>query len=179
MPQKSLLLVGVGSPPASLLSVLQEPLAAHLGVSAVVSRTVLPSPKYAFNKDRNQYHCNAIMRRLAPLLQEDPGRDLVMGVTDADLFVPDSDSKFVFGEADRESRVAVLSLARLGQGAEGDTLRRRAQVEAVHQVGHLIGLSYCEDSRCVMFAPHTPQDIDRKSLGPCNVCRNELNRLNR
>lgn len=176
MPQKTLLLVTVGSPPSALVNALQEPLVTHLGVSAVVSRTVLSSPAYAFNKDRSQYHCNAIMRRLGTVLEDAP-QDLVMGVTDADLFEPDS--PFVFGQADRESNVAVLSLYRLRQGAEGEALRRRVQVEAVHQVGHLIGLSYCEDSRCVMFLPQAPQDVDRKSLGPCNVCRNELNRLNR
>ncbi|MBN8472629.1 non-proteolytic archaemetzincin-like protein [Corallococcus exiguus] len=176
MPQKTLLLVTVGSPPSAIVNALQEPLATHLGVSAVVSRMALSSPAYAFNKDRSQYHCNAIMRRLGTVLDESP-QELVMGVTDADLFEPDS--PFVFGQADRESKVAVMSLYRLRQGAEGDTLRRRVQVEAVHQAGHLIGLSYCEDSRCVMFLPQSPQDIDRKSLGPCNVCRNELNRLNR
>ncbi|MBN8230492.1 non-proteolytic archaemetzincin-like protein [Corallococcus macrosporus] len=176
MPQKTLLLVTVGSPPSALVNGLQEPLATHLGVSTVVSRMALSSPAYAFNKDRGQYHCNAIMRRLGTVLEESP-QDLVMGVTDADLFEPDS--PFVFGQADRESKVAVMSLYRLRQGAEGETLRRRVQVEAVHQAGHLIGLSYCEDSRCVMFFPQSPQDVDRKSLGPCNVCRNELNRLNR
>ncbi|NOK34933.1 non-proteolytic archaemetzincin-like protein [Corallococcus exercitus] len=176
MPQKTLLLVTVGSPPSALVNGLQDPLATHLGVGAVVSRMALSSPAYAFNKDRSQYHCNAIMRRLGTVLDDAP-QDLVMGVTDADLFEPDS--PFVFGQADRESKVAVMSLFRLRQGAEGETLRRRVQVEAVHQAGHLIGLSYCEDSRCVMFFPQSPQDIDRKSLGPCNVCRNELNRLNR
>ncbi|NOK23712.1 non-proteolytic archaemetzincin-like protein [Corallococcus carmarthensis] len=176
MPQKTLLLVTVGSPPSAIVNALQEPLATHLGVSAVVSRMALSSPAYAFNKDRSQYHCNAIMRRLGTVLDDAP-QELVMGVTDADLFEPDS--PFVFGQADRESKVAVMSLFRLRQGAEGETLRRRVQVEAVHQAGHLIGLSYCEDSRCVMFFPQSPQDIDRKSLGPCNVCRNELNRLNR
>lgn len=175
MPQKTLLLLSVGSPSATLLRDLQDPLATHIGVTAVVGRTALSAPAYAFNKDRGQYHCNAIMRRLTPLME--PGHSMVMGVTDVDLFVPDS--PFVFGEADREARVAVMSLARLRQGAEGEHLRRRIQVEAVHQAGHLLGLSYCEDPRCVMFFAQTPQDCDRKQLSLCNLCRNELQKLNR
>ncbi|WP_426756377.1 non-proteolytic archaemetzincin-like protein [Myxococcus sp. Y35] len=175
MPQKTLLLVSVGNPPASLLRDLQDPLAAQMGVSAVVSKTVLQTPAYAFNKDRGQYHCNAIMRRLTPMLE--PGQFAVMGITDVDLFVPDS--PFVFGEADRESKTAVMSLHRLAQGVASDTLRRRAQVEVVHQAGHLLGLSYCEDPRCVMFFAQTPQDCDRKQLSLCNLCRNELQKLNR
>jgi archaemetzincin len=174
MPQKNLLLISVGSPPPTLLRDVEEPLAAQMGVTVVPGKLQLQRPDYAFNKDRGQYHCNAIMRRLVTLME--PGQ-MVMGLTDVDLFVPDS--PFVFGEADRESRSAVVSLARLRQGAEGDMLRRRLQSEVVHQAGHLLGLSYCEDPRCVMFFAQTPQDCDRKQLTLCNLCRNELAKLNR
>lgn len=115
------------------------------------------------------------MRRLTPM--QEPGQFAVLGISDVDLFVPDS--PFVFGEADRESKTAVMSLHRLAQGAASEMLRRRAQVEVVHQAGHLLGLSYCEDPRCVMFFAQTPQDCDRKQLSLCNLCRNELQKLNR
>jgi archaemetzincin len=175
MPQKVLLLLSVGSPSPSLLKELEEPLALLLGVSAVVGKVALQRPDYAFNKDRAQYHSNAIMRRLVTLLE--PGQSMVMGITDVDLFVPDS--PFVFGEADRESHSAVVSTARLRVGVEVDQLRRRLQVEAVHQAGHLLGLSFCEEPRCVMFFAQAPVDCDRKHLGLCNPCRNELAKLNR
>ncbi|HYV45727.1 MAG TPA: non-proteolytic archaemetzincin-like protein [Myxococcaceae bacterium] len=174
MPTKSLQLVAVGTVPPGLLRELEEPLMTQLQVAATTSRAVLQAPTYAFNKDRNQYHSNAIMRRLVPLLE---GHHFVIGVTGVDLFVPDS--PFVFGEADREAKVAVVSIARLKTGPEGDTLRRRAQVETVHQAGHLLGLSYCDDPRCVMFFATSVQDCDRKGLSLCNVCRNELQKLNR
>lgn len=175
MPQKVLLLVSLGSLPPVLLREVEGPISLQLGLSTVVSKTALPTPTYAFNKDRSQYHCNAIMRRLVALLE--PGQSMVLGVTDVDLFVPDT--PFVLGEADREAKSAVMSLARLRQGVDGDQLRRRLQVEAVHQAGHLLGLSYCEDARCVMFFAQAPQDCDRKQMSLCNNCRNELNKLNR
>ena len=175
LPQKVLLLVSMGSPPPVLLREVEEPISLQLGLRSVVSKTVLPTPAYAFNKDRGQYHCNAIMRRLVGLLE--PGRCMVLGVTDVDLFVPES--PFVLGEADRESKSAVLSLARLRQGVEAEQLRRRLQVEAVHQAGHLLGLSYCDDPRCVMFFATSVSDCDRKGPQLCNVCRNELAKLNR
>lgn len=175
MPERVLLLVSVGSVPPTLLKDLEEPLATHLGVTAVVGRMALQRPEYAFNKDRGQYHCNAIMRRLVTLME--PGHTMVMGVADVDLFVPDS--PFVLGEADRESHSAVVSLARLRPGADAEQLRRRVQTEVVHQAGHLVGLSYCEEPRCVMFFSQTPQDCDRKQQGLCNMCRNELARLYR
>jgi len=174
MPTKSLQLVAIGTVPPGLLRELEEPLLTQLQVAATTSRAVLQAPTYAFNKDRNQYHSNAIMRRLVPMLE---GFNFIIGVTAVDLFVPDS--PFVFGEADREARVAVVSIARLKTSPEGDVLLRRAQVETIHQAGHLLGLSYCDDPRCVMFFATSVQDCDRKGLALCNVCRNELQKLNR
>jgi archaemetzincin len=174
MSSRVMQLAAIGSTPPSLLRDLELPLTTQLGVTPVYSRVILASPSYAYNKDRNQYHSNAIMRRLVPLLE--PGQT-ILGVVDVDLFVPDSG--FVFGEADRESRAAVLSISRLGQGADEALLRRRVQMEGLHQAGHLVGLSYCEDARCAMFLATTLSDVDRKQTALCHICRNELAKLNR
>ena len=167
-------LAAIGSAPPALLRELEAPLTLQLGVTPLYTRGSLAAPSYAFNKDRNQYHSNAIMRRLVPLLEPS---QTILGLVDVDLFVPDSG--FVFGEADRESRAAVLSIARLRQGADEALLRRRVQVEGLHQAGHLVGLSYCEDARCGMFLATTLPDVDRKQTALCHICRNELAKLNR
>jgi len=174
MPSRMLQLVSVGGLPAVFLKTLEESLLTQMAITATASRAQLPAPSYAFNKDRNQYHSNAIMRRLAPLLE---GFDFVLGLADVDIFVPDS--PFVFGESDRESKVAVISVFRLRQNADSEVFKRRARVEAVHQAGHLLGLSNCDDSRCVMFLATSTSDIDRKGISLCNVCRNELAKLSR
>ena len=166
--------VAIGNAPLTLLRELEAPLSAQLGLTVGYGKPGLTSPAYAFNKDRNQYHSNAIMRRLVPLV----GREgTVLGVTDVDLFIPDS--PFVFGEADRESRVAILSVARLRQGADEATFRRRVQIQGLHQAGHLVGLSYCEDARCAMFAATSLADVDRQQPSLCHICRNELAKLGR
>ena len=174
MSGRILQLVAIGSPPLSLMKDLEEPLRSQLQIHTAPNRPQLQTPSYAFNKDRQQYHCNAILRRMVAMVA---GQQWVMGVLDEDLFVPDS--PFVFGEADREMRIALVSLFRLRQGADPDTLRRRFQVEAVHEAGHLVGLSYCEDPRCVMFLASAVTEVDRKGLGLCNLCRNELQKLAR
>jgi archaemetzincin len=166
--------VAIGNAPLPLVRDLELPLATQLGMTVAYAKQVLTTPSYAFNKDRNQYHSNAIMRRLVPLL--DP-QGMVLGVTDVDLFVPDS--PFVFGEADRESRAAILSVSRLRQGADEATLRRRLQIQGLHQAGHLVGLSYCEDARCAMFAATSVADVDRQQASLCHICRNELAKLGR
>ena len=173
MPGKSLQLVTVGNPSPGLLKDLEQPLLAQMGLTAVQGKVALQTPTYAFNKTRNQYHSNAIMRRLLTI--KEPGAVMVLGVADVDLFVPDS--QFVYGEADRESHSGVLSTFRLK--TENDSLKRRMQIEGVHQAGHLVGLSYCEDVRCVMFFAISLADCDRRNLALCNNCRNELNKLRR
>lgn len=170
---RELQLIAVGSVSLQLLKELEAPIAQVLGVEAFAGKAQLPAPAFAFNKDRQQYHTTAIMRRLLTL--KEPGVPLVLGVTDVDLFQPDTN--FVYGEADRESRAAVMSTWRVK--AEGEAWKRRAWVEAVHQAGHLVGLSYCEDARCAMYLATTITDVDRRQLHLCNNCKNELQKLRR
>ena len=87
MGSRVLQLVAIGNAPLSLLRELEGPLTTQLGLTVGYGKPALTSPAYAFNKDRNQYHSNAIMRRLVPLLDREGS---VLGVTDVDLFVPDS-----------------------------------------------------------------------------------------
>lgn len=174
MAVKELQLVPVGPVLASFLRELEAPIMQVLGVTAYVGKGLLPQPAFAFNKDRNQFHSNAIMRRL--LTVREPGALMVLGIVDVDLFVPDS--QFVYGEADRESKSGVFSTFRL-KTENQELLKRRATIEAVHQAGHLVGLSYCEDVRCTMFFATSLTDVDRRNLGLCNNCRNELNKLRR
>ena len=165
-------LVTVGDVAVSMLRELEVPLTQHLQLPAIQGKVGLNTPNYAFNKDRQQYHSNAILRRLAPLAEHGTG---VMGLTDVDLFVPDAEH--VFGEADRETRSAVVSIHRLRLGVPVDVLRQRLQREVLHQAGHLMGLSFCEDTRCVMSQSTEPAELDKKQAGFCNLCKNELGRL--
>ncbi|HCF62568.1 MAG TPA: peptidase M54 [Myxococcales bacterium] len=172
-------LVPIGTASRALFRELAEPLAVTLGVETVVGSS-LADPKYAFNKDRNQYHSSAILRRLAAMrAKKQIG---VLGLTEIDLFVPELD--FVFGESDRESGASLLSLTRLrpefyGEPQDMDRVRARGRVELLHEVGHLLGLSHCEDARCPMFAAILAADTDRKTRALCSNCRAELARLSR
>jgi archaemetzincin len=154
---------------------LEGSLQKHLGVSVVYGKAPMSAPSYAFNKDRDQYHSAAIIRRLTTMLE--PPATHLLGVVDVDLFEPDSE--FVFGEADRQSKTAIISVARLREGSEPPRLSRRLQIEALSHVGHLVGMSYCDDPRCFMFLARTLNEADRKNLALCTSCRNELAKLNR
>jgi len=168
-------LISLGTVPRALLNEVALALT-HVYGPPVLLAPAQQRPEYAFNKDRNQYHSTAVLRRLAQLHTHTSAVP-VLGLTDVDLFVPDV--PFVFGEADRAARSAVVSLHRLAHGPDGkpaepDRLRHRAQVEGVHEIGHLLGLSHCQDIRCAMFLAHKPSDCDRKALSLCAACRSAL-----
>lgn len=160
--------------PGAFLEELAADLTRELGLLVEVggSATV---PAEAYDPARRQYHAEAFLPRLSPY-RRDPA-DLVLGITEVDLFVPRLN--FVFGLADPGSRQAVISLARLdprfyGHPPDSELLKRRALKEGVHEVGHLLGLPHCPDPTCIMFFSNTLADTDRKGPGFCPECRKKL-----
>jgi len=135
----------------------------------------LPVPKYAFNPTRGQYHSGAIMKRIEEARRAE--WDAAIGISMEDLFVPEV--PFIFGEADRSTRSALLSLARLrpdsgSMESREESMRRRLVSEAVHQVGLLRGLAHCPNNRCVMFYAALVQEIDKRGSSLCANCKKRL-----
>jgi len=135
----------------------------------------LDVPPQAYSPKRRQYLSTEFLNRLAARPRADTGARL--GVTGVDLFVPELN--FVFGEASRAERVAVFSVARLDPraygGPEDETkLLRRAETEAVHELGHVFGLGHCTSPRCVMWFSNTLSETDRKGSDFCPRCAGQL-----
>jgi archaemetzincin len=169
-----IVLVPVGTLDEPLLDKISKTLAETFQRTTTVHRS-LPVPKYAFNPTRGQYHSAAILKRVETLRVAE--WDSAIGIVDVDLFVPEV--PFIFGEADRSTRSAIISITRLrpetGSGESKKELTyKRLVSEAIHQIGVIRGLAHCPNNRCVMFFSATVQDTDKKGMSFCANCRKRL-----
>jgi archaemetzincin len=120
---------------------------------------------------RNQFNSSWILSRLLELAPEQNCK--IIGVTEVDLYVPVL--TFVFGEAQVEGKVAVVSSYRLRDELYGlpknpVRLRQRLEKEAIHELGHTFGLIHCRDPKCVMHSYTYAEEIDLKSKDFCSTC---------
>jgi archaemetzincin len=126
-------------------------------------------PDEAYDSRRNQFHSTRILAQLEKHIRILPVQRL-LGVTALDLYVPGMN--FVFGEARRPGQVGVISTHRLKPQASGDLglFESRIVKEAVHEVGHMMGLIHCLDPLCVMFFSQNLSDTDSKNADFCKNC---------
>jgi len=140
-----------------------------LGLPVIIGRIPI-DPEDAFLANRGQYDA----RRLLLELNEHSASAAVrlVGITESDLCNVILD--FVFGEAQLDGNVAICSAYRLSEkgeaeGREEATARRLMKV-VLHELGHVFGLSHCEDEDCAMHEAKSLADIDRRSTRYCSSC---------
>ncbi|MBE9520956.1 MAG: archaemetzincin family Zn-dependent metalloprotease [Proteobacteria bacterium] len=128
-----------------------------------------------YSSDRKQYHSTEILRQLLPFAKGNEHH--IIGIMDEDLYIPIL--TFVFGEAQLGGRCALMSGHRLHQEFYGlpqdeSLYLHRCEKEAVHELGHTLGLKHCSNFECVMRYSNSVADIDIKRNVFCPSCSDVL-----
>jgi archaemetzincin len=94
-------------------------------------------------------------------------------VAEPDLFIPIL--TFVFGEAQLGGTASIISIARLRQSYYGlpedqALYYHRAEKEALHELGHTLGLIHCPSYECVMHFSNGIEEVDLKGDRYCPSC---------
>jgi len=144
-----------------------------------VVRTPLSVPKTILNNVRKQLFFGSIAAKISAAYEL---RDeIVLGVTDFDLYK--TSHQFIFGSSSPTQRCAVVSIHRLraefyGEKSDENALFQRLLKEAVHEIGHTLGLKHCYNARCAMYYSNSIFDTDNKHSQFCDAC-DKRSRANR
>jgi archaemetzincin len=173
---KTVCVVAIGSVPTQVLDWV-ESVAAEWCPWPVRRLPVLEIPEGAYDEKRGQYQSVEILKAVAGYRPSDAAR--ILGVTEVDLAIPML--TFVFGQAQLDGPVAVLSLCRLRQKFYGlrdeeGLLRERVVKEVLHELGHTFGLTHCLEPKCAMSLATHIGLVDNKEERYCAHCGAQLAR---
>lgn len=133
----------------------------------------------AFVKERGQYLSTLILKNYYSSGLIQPGSKNFI-ITGLDIATPVL--SFVFGEAQLNGSVAIVSVFRLYEELYSGTKNEelfftRLYKELLHELGHNFGLLHCENWDCVMHSASIIEEVDIRGEYYCQSCSKRIDRL--
>jgi archaemetzincin len=130
---------------------------------------------FAFDPIRKQYLASLILEELEKFKKD--FNEKWLAICDFDLY--SEGLNFIFGEANPNSQISIISLTRLREEFYGlpkneNLFLERIKKEAVHEFGHLFYLGHCQNPNCVMYFSNSLLDTDEKNSDFCQKCKKNL-----
>lgn len=80
---------------------------------------------------------------------------------------------FLFGQAFHSGGVAICSCARFFKNNRVTPERRFAKL-TIHEIGHLLGIDHCKDSKCIMAPSSNLKEADNRNVFMCERDREKI-----
>lgn len=168
---KSLGIILIGNVKLSFAKFLQEEILKHIKIfqKTIIVEKVEKIPEKSYDSIRGQYLSTHFLNIVANNVNKYKFFKAI-GITDVDLFVPSLN--FVFGVARNDD--CVISIHRLysefyGDAPDHDMFLIRMLKEAIHELGHTLGLNHCTN-KCIMCFSNSISDTDAKPVDFCAKC---------
>jgi predicted Zn-dependent protease len=129
----------------------------------VVLLDVTPEiPEKAYEKERKKYYAGTLLDYIETL--KPAGSLGIIGFVNEQIFA--GPSPFVDGIGLPDSGTAVVSLAQI-KNPDYYIFRRRTFSEALHELGHVVGLDHDVQPYCVMQETHELGQLDARATDFC------------
>lgn len=133
-------------------------------------------PDDAYNHPRDQYEAGTLI----DMVSEASSGDRSLGITEHDLFY--HQRNYIFGLAYLGGNGSIISTHRLQIVPDGgittepedEIAAARIRKEAVHELGHTLGLEHCDNARCAMNFSPTVREVDIKEETLCGSCSRDI-----
>jgi archaemetzincin len=148
-----------------------------LNTSTSLIEQPMQIPQEAFNEQRQQHRSDIILDKINNYAEKEKEFERVLAIVDSDIYVPRLN--FVFGQARCPGKTALISLWRLKEefykrNSNTELLVERGTKEAVHELGHTLGMEHCTNPFCVMYFSNSIFETDRKQTLFCDRCQQKI-----